>query len=117
MAHWMNESDVEQARRRWAAHPVLGPATLTLCNLVEAVNANSDGWPYWRPPALAAAKLMDLIERDGTAQYFRGPRDDATADELAKAYVPLKSFRTRRGLQFKIVTPAEYEYQPSFGEV
>ena len=31
---YMNEYEVEKARARYGAHPVLGPATLTLENLV-----------------------------------------------------------------------------------
>lgn len=93
---WMNESEVDDAAERYALHPVLGPATRTLVNLVRWTNSNSDGWPYWRKPAQAAAKLMELVERDGTAKYrFDTERADATMAAYRAALTPLKAFRTR----------------------
>ena len=105
---FMNEYDIDRAcRRGWNTHPVLGPALTTLANLVDWANDNSDGWPYWPKPARAAAKLMELIERDGTSKWiFDTEREDATVAELRRAYVPLKAFRTRFGADFEIVEPA-----------
>jgi hypothetical protein len=100
---FMNHWDIEDAAVRWRNHPVLGPATQTLSNLRDAANANSDGWAYWPKPARAAAKLMELIEGDGTNQYRYGDREDATPERLKAAYRPLKSFHTRSGLDFEIV--------------
>lgn len=92
---WMSESEVDEAAERYALHPVLGPATQTLVNLVRWTNSNSDGWPYWQKPAKAADKLMTLI---GTSVAYRvaGPeRQDATMEAYRAALTPLKSFRTR----------------------
>lgn len=101
---FMNTYEIDEARARYAAHPVLGPATSTLANLRDAADLNSDGWCYWPKPARAAAKLMELIERDGTARWrFDDEREDATVGELKKACSPIKAFRTRSGLQFEIV--------------
>lgn len=103
---WMNEWEIEEAADRYRNHPVLGPATKTLLSLVEVVNRNSDGWPYWRLPSGAAAQVMAMIERDGTARYrFDETRADATAEELRRAYAPLKAFRTKTGLQFPLHEP------------
>jgi hypothetical protein len=103
---FMNEHDILRARAQYANHPVLGPATETLNNLRKAADANSDGWCYWPKPARAAAKLMELIERDGTSRYiFDYARPDATVAELLKAYIPIKAFRTRHDLEFEIVSP------------
>lgn len=100
---FMNHWDIEEARQRYASHPTLGPATRTLTNLRDAADANSDGWAYWPKPARAAARLMELIERDGTSRYvFDTEREDATLVELRKAYTSLKSFRARSGLTFEI---------------
>lgn len=102
---FMNTYDIDRAWTQYRDHPVLGPATQTLTNLREAADANSDGWCYWPKPARAAARLMELIERDGTARYlFDDERADATEAELRKAYAPIKAFRTRTGLDFDIVT-------------
>ena len=73
------------------------------CTTSDAADDNSDGWAYWPKPARAAAKLMELIEGDGTSEYRYGQREDATQRELKAAYRPMKSFRTRIGLDFDIV--------------
>jgi len=99
---FMSESEIDDACERWKEHAVLGPATLTLASLRDAVNIHSDGWPYWKRPTNAAAKLMELIERDGTYQYRHGDREDATLKLLKIALRPLKAFRTRSGLEFEI---------------
>jgi hypothetical protein len=98
----MNEYDIRRAVQRWEGHPVLGPASRTLESLMEAANDNSDGWAYWPKPARSAAKLMELIEGDGTYQFFDGDREDATPAKLRAALSPIKAFRTRSGIQFEI---------------
>ena len=105
---FMNDVDIEQAVRRWQDHPVLGPAARTLANLAAWADRTSDGWATWPAPAKAAARLMTLIERDGTAGYmFDTERPDATLAELLKAYTPLKTFRTRHNADFAIEDPRE----------
>ncbi len=98
----MNTFEVDDARRRYTNHPVLGPATATLVSLRDAADANSDGWAFWPKPARSAARLMELIEGDGTSRYFYGEREDATAAKLKAALSPIKAFRTRSGWKFDI---------------
>ena len=100
---FMNHWDIEEACQRWSNHSVLGPASQTMRNLRDAADANSDGWAYWPKPARSAAKLMELIEGNGTNEYRYGPREDATSERLKAAYRPIKAFRTRSGLDFEIV--------------
>lgn len=100
---FMNERDVEDARHRYFDHPVLGPATETLVNLVEWTNSHSDGWPYWAKPCRAAAKLQELIEGDGTWDARIHPDDRATPEALKAALRPIKAFRTRQGADFAII--------------
>ena len=100
---WMNEYDIDNAIERHAAHPILGPATKTLGHLMEWTNQNSDGWPYWRKPANAAKKLMEMINRDGTFKYCFGAREDVTVAEYRKALAPIKAFRTRQGADFEVI--------------
>lgn len=103
---FMNTYDIEDARVRYARHPLLGPATKTLASLRDAADENSDGWCYWPKPARAAARLMEVIERDGTSRYrFDDERADVTLAELRKAYAPIKAFRTRTGISFDIYEP------------
>jgi len=101
---FMNEWDIEDAQRRFRNHAALGPATQTLANLRNVVNANSDGWPYWSKPVRSAAKLMELIEGDGTNQA-RQDAEKVTAAQVRKAYTPIKAFLTRSGLTCEIVDP------------
>src|SRR5579875_2136404 len=102
----MNEAEIDEAASRYQAHPLLGPATRTLVAVRNAADANSDGWAYWPAPARAAAKLMQLIEGDDPrSAWWDRQRDDVTPERLRRAYVPLKAFRTRSGLQFEIFEP------------
>jgi len=101
---FMNEWDVQEAEGRYADHPILGPATQTLRNLVDWTNGHSDGWAYWPKPCRAAAKLQEMIERDGTSRYrFDEERLDVTLAEYKAALQPVKAFRTRQGADFEIV--------------
>ena len=100
---WMNEYDIDDAVARWSGfHPVLGPAAKTLYNLKQWTNRNSDGWPYWRKPANAAARLMELIQGDLPGSRFDAEREDATPEKLKAALRPVKAFRTRQGADFEI---------------
>lgn len=104
---FMNTWEIDEAARRCANHPVLGPATQTLVALRDCADQNSDGWAYWPKPARAANKLMALIEGDEHPEGRRGARfdderEDATSAKLRAAYVPVKAFRTRSGLNFNI---------------
>lgn len=96
---WMNEHEIERAADAYAEHTVMGPATATLQELVNWTNRNSDGWPYWRKPAQAAAKLMELVQQGirHEREAYQSPRTPApTADEYKAALRPLKAFRTRQ---------------------
>jgi hypothetical protein len=99
---FLNEYEIDDYRHQYRDHAVLGPATATLSALVEAVNANSDGWPYWQKPNRAARKLQEFIRGDWPASRFDDERKDATPALLRQAYGPLRAFRTRWGVQFMI---------------
>lgn len=91
----MNEYEITEAARQFAGHPLLGPATRTLAGLMDAVNGCSDGWPYWRAPSRAAAKLQDLVSQAAAAEREQGCQSPDAA-QLRAAYVQLRVFRTRR---------------------
>lgn len=96
-----NEWDVEEARDRYRDHPILGPATKTLLNLVVWTNENSDGWAYWPKPGRAAKNLQELIGSRRT--YIEDPdREDVTVEAYRKALRPIKAFRTRKNATFTI---------------
>lgn len=87
---WMNEYEIDDALRRFSSFEYLGAAARTLDNLRTWVNWNSDGWAFWHPPANAAEKLMELIQK---ADRFDPV--DCTLDEYKVAVRPLKTFRTK----------------------
>ncbi len=100
---FMNDFDIDQARLHHSDHPVLGPAIETISNLRDWANENSDGWSYWPKPARAAGKLSDLIMGDGT-YAARQDLSRATPQALRAALSPVRSFRTRQGADFTIVS-------------
>lgn len=92
---WMNEYDVENANTMAAQQhlPHLYRGTVILARLVAWTNDHSDGWPYWKLPSKAAAKLMTLIEG---AKLHTGRAEDITEAQLKAAFTPIKSFLTRQ---------------------
>ena len=93
----MNSWEIERAVSFYEAHPILGPAARTLQNLERWTNANSDGWPYWRKPANAAKRLMELLQKGDP--WITPPVTEA---EYKAALRPIKAFRTRQGADFEI---------------
>jgi len=96
---FMNEYEIENAVMRYALEgdePVLGAAALTLRNLMDWTNRNSDGWAYWPKPCRAAAKLQGLFPR-------RWDDESPTVEQYKAALRPVKAFRTRKGADFEIV--------------
>lgn len=94
----MNEWDVTEAMEQHRFHPILGPATETLYNLMRWSNTNSDGWAYWPKPCKAARKLQEFIQGDGSWDARYGDRPDVTEAKLKAAYSPIKAFLTRQGI-------------------
>lgn len=102
---FMNTWEIADAREQYAGHPILGPATQTLANLEDWTNSHSDGWHIWPKPTRAAARLMELIQRDGGAHTWAAERErqDVTAAEYKAALRPIKAFRTRQNADFDIL--------------
>jgi hypothetical protein len=104
MTFILNEYDIEEAQIK-AAHEVNRPnlqaAVLTLARLMEWTNANSDGWAYWTKPVTAAKRLQGEID----LRYFQpSPMDeDLSAQNLKRAYTPIKAFLTRQGVDHSVV--------------
>lgn len=92
---WMNEYDVKDAVRKhgYGQNPNLSAAVLTLEKLMEWTNSHSDGWPYWRKPSQAAAKLQSLIQG-----VDRWDPEDVSDAALKAAITPIKAFCTRQGI-------------------
>ena len=45
---FMNTYEIDEAVDHYEHHPILARATRLLADLRNIVNANSDGWAYWR---------------------------------------------------------------------
>lgn len=93
---YMNDWDIDQARRRYRGQPNRLRVIKTVDNLRRWANANSDGWAYWPKPCRAAARAIELITGDGTYAAFSRP--DATDAEVTAALRPIKAFLTRQGV-------------------
>jgi hypothetical protein len=98
---WMNEDDILVAAARFnkGETPNLGRGARILSRLMEWTNNNSDGWPYWMPPARAANRLMLILQRSTTAYYSGGLAEDITDAELRAVLSPIKTFLTRRNVE------------------
>ena len=98
---FMNDYDIFQAARRYGNGdtPNRYKAALIVGQLADWANRNSDGWSYWPKPARSAAKVMDLLEGNGTNADLEYRRThDATDAELAAALRPIKTFLTKHGV-------------------
>ena len=85
---FMNDSDIYQASKRFELDSAKHHAVEILQAHIEVINANSDGWAYWRPPVVAAKRLMELIKGP--------PVSETTAAEcLKRALCPLRTFYTK----------------------
>lgn len=109
---FMNEFDLEVARRRYKDHPNRMRLISTVDALRVWADANSDGWAYWPKPARAAVRAMEIIEGDGTNDAFY--RDDCTPAEVRAAEKPIRRFLSRHDVSPLDVIggPWEPERQP-----
>ena len=96
---WMNQGEIEGAAKAEHACPNVRKGVRLLLKLMEAVNEQSDGWPYWNPPSKAAAKLQDLLQSagndNGRMPLYYGTRTTISEKDLTKAFAPIRAFVTR----------------------
>lgn len=98
MSQFMNDYDIESARRRFtrAACPNRLALAITVERLAEWTNNHSDGWAYWAKPRNAADRAMTLINSTTSAANDAQEDVDATDAEVAAAMKPIKAFLTRQ---------------------
>lgn len=82
---WLNRDEIDMYAYRHRHAPVVGRAAQILRKFRDLVDANSDGWPYWKAASRAAKKLMILVHRG-----------NATEAELTAALAPIKALCTRK---------------------
>jgi hypothetical protein len=97
MARYMNDYDIEFARRRFARATCPNRLALAMVveHLAEWTNTVSDGWAYWTKPRQAADKAMALIESTTNAANDKQERNDITDEEMLAAVRPIKALLTR----------------------
>ena len=101
---YMNDYDIEIARRRFSDFPNLALGVEILDRLREWTNRNSDGWAYWKLPLQAAKRLMEILEDEQRRRdYLNGVLEDIDEKELSRAILPIKSFLTRQGAKWQEV--------------
>lgn len=90
---WFNQADIETLAENHHDCPNVRKAVKLLHALMESVNEQSDGWPYWKAPAQAASQLMQLIQNAGKTWHgtVTGTISDA---DLKKAITPIRRFAT-----------------------
>lgn len=94
MAFDMSEADIEWAASQQHACPNVRKGLKLLLALVRAVNAQSDGWAYWRAPSDASNKLQTLLKSAGNLNY--GTRGTITDAQLKQAITPIRTMVTRQ---------------------
>lgn len=103
---WMNEHEIDHARRAFDKddRPNLHKAAEALGRLKDWTNSNSDGWPFWKLPAKAAAGLMAEVD---AARIYGRPGVDMTDARLEQLLRSVEKFLISRD-----VTPADVLYPP-----
>lgn len=90
----MNQSDIEIMASNTHDCPNVRKAVRLLAALLEAVNAQSDGWAHWAAPSRAAEPLMDLLR--GVGNIWHDTHGTISDSELRKAITPIKAMVTNQ---------------------
>ena len=91
---FMNQPEIEFAASRQHACPNVTKGIKLMLRLVEAVNAQSDGWAYFPAPSRSCEKLQELVKTAGNLNH--GTHGTITADQLKKAVAPIRAMVTRQ---------------------
>jgi hypothetical protein len=112
----MNQNDIEIMASCKHACPNVRQGVRLLHALMLAVNAQSDGWAYWRAPSQAADKLMKLLKTAGNIWY--DTHGTITAAELKAAVTPIKAMVTRqKRIQKRYGNTFEFDVDAAMGEI
>lgn len=91
---FMNQCEIEGAAAARHACPNVRKGVRLLLRLMQAVNAQSDGWPYWSAPSQSAYKLQELLQSVGYLQH--GTTGTITEAQLKKAITPIRAMVTKQ---------------------
>jgi len=94
----MNEYDIDNAADLLSEHaPEIAPYAIFLRDWKDTVNANSDGWAYWRAGSACARKLSEMVET--AVDCLRRSDPMPVPADFSKTLTPIRSFATRKGLE------------------
>lgn len=111
----MNAAEIEWVASRQHTCPNVRKGVQLLLRLVEAVNAQSDGWAYWHAPSRSCQKLEDLLKTAGNLQH--GTRGTIAEADLKKAITPIRAMVTRqKKLQAKYGNKFEFDVDAALRE-
>lgn len=105
---FMNTYEIDEAVSLFKRDLVMGAAAVTLQNLRDWTNRNSDGWAYWPKPTRAAARLMTIVEDAAREVRYRSGLHGVSAADVRKAYVPIRAFLTRQHVDAKTIIVEVY---------
>lgn len=95
---WMNEHEIDNALGVFnERQPKLYPYARFLSDWRHTVNANSDGWPYWRAGTKCADKLSDAIL--AAMQAMREGKPMPAESMFRAALTPIRSCATKHKLE------------------
>lgn len=113
---FMNQYDIEYAHSRHHACPNVRKGVNVLYRLMQAVNEQSDGWPYWKAPHDASKRLVELLQSVGNLNH--DTHGTISAADLRKAITPIKSMVTRqKRIQAKYGNQFEFDVEAALKEV
>ena len=104
---FMNEYDIERCVEVLSTRaPGIAPYARYLADWRDVVNANSDGWPYWRAGTRCADRLMGHLQ-SAMDTIREGRADDLpNISDLDKSLRPIKAMATRHNLTAPVLNPA-----------
>jgi hypothetical protein len=100
MTHFANHSEIDRFVEITddGSTPNLHKLALTVRNLRDWADENSDGWAHWAKPSRAASNAVAILDAVETAWGTGGFITDVPNRELAAARTPIKRFLTRQGV-------------------
>lgn len=89
---YMNQHDIECANSCKHECPNVRRGVRLLYRLMNSINAQSDGWAYWKAGYSSANKLAELLKTAGNLSY--GTTGSITSAQLKAAITPIRRMET-----------------------
>lgn len=113
---FMNQGDIEWAAQQHHECPNVRKGVHLLLRLMEAVNAQSDGWAYWKAAHHSVKKLVELLQTTGNINH--GTHGTISDADFRKAVSPIRSMVTRqKRIQSQYGNTFEFDVNAALTEV